>query len=170
MPTMFGALRSWKRKRILERAAIPESMWREALESLPFLAIYTDAELARLRELVVVFLSEKSIVAAAGFEVTPMMRVVIAIQAMVLVLNLDPRYYDGWESVIVYPEEFITAIEYEDDAGVVHRRNEPLAGEAMAAGPVVLSWPDVEASADWSSSGMNLVIHEFAHKLDMRSG
>ena len=40
----------------------------------------------------------------------------------------------------------------------------------MPGGPVVLSWPDVEASADWASAGMNLVIHEFAHKLDMRSG
>jgi Mlc titration factor MtfA (ptsG expression regulator) len=85
---MFGALRSWKRKRILERAAIPESLWREALESLPFLAIYTDAELSRLRELVVVFLSDKNIVAAAGFKVTPLMRVVIAIQAVVIVYRV----------------------------------------------------------------------------------
>src|SRR5437016_3123684 len=167
---MLEALRKWKRKRILARAAIPEALWREALESLPFLAIYTDAELTRLRERVVVFLSEKNIVGAAVFDVTPLMRVVIAIQAIVLVLNLDPRYYDGWESVIVYPDEFITATEYEDEAGVVHQRNEPLAGEAQHAGPVVLSWPDVEASADWISSGMNLVIHEFAHKLDMRNG
>src|SRR4029077_15930214 len=44
------------------------------------------------------------------------------------------------------------------------------AGEAMPGGPVVLSWPDVEASADWDEAGMNLVIHEFAHKIDMRSG
>ena len=33
---------------------------------------------------------------------------------------------------------------------------------------MVLSWPDVEASADWEARGMNLVIHEFAHKIDMR--
>ncbi len=52
----------------------------------------------------------------------------------------------------------------------MHRRDEPLAGEAVPGGPVILSWPDVEASADWSSAGMNLVIHEFAHKIDMRSG
>jgi Mlc titration factor MtfA (ptsG expression regulator) len=52
----------------------------------------------------------------------------------------------------------------------VHRRNEPLAGEAVPGGPVILSWPDVEASADWSAAGMNLVIHEFAHKIDMKSG
>jgi Mlc titration factor MtfA (ptsG expression regulator) len=167
---MFEALRRWRRNRILATSAIPEPLWREALEALPFLAIYTESELARLRQRVVLFLFAKSIVAAEGFEVTPLMRVMIAIQACVLTLNLDPRFYDGWENVIVYPDEFITGLEYEDDAGVVHRRNEPLAGEAVPGGPVILSWPDVEASADWSAAGMNLVIHEFAHKIDMKSG
>jgi len=167
---MFEAIRKWRRNRILASSAIPDSLWREALEALPFLAIYTEAELARLRERVVLFLSDKSIVGARGFAVTPLMRVMIAIEACVLTLNLDPRLYEGWENVIVYPDEFVTDLEYEDEIGVVHRRNEPLAGEAMPGGPVVLSWPDVEASADWSASGMNLVIHEFAHKIDMRSG
>ena len=73
-------------------------------------------------------------------------------------------------NVIVYPDEFIPGWEVEDDAGVIHRHGLPLAGEAMPGGPVVLSWPDVEASADWDAAGMNLVIHEFAHKLDMRNG
>ena len=57
-----------------------------------------------------------------------------------------------------------------DEAGVVHVNDGPLAGEAMPGGPVALSWPDVEASADFEATGMNLVIHEFAHKLDMRDG
>jgi MtfA peptidase len=167
---MFAAIREWRARRILASSAIPDALWSEALEALPFLAIYTEPEVARLRERVVLFLHAKSIVAAQGFEITPLMRVMIAIQACVLILNLDPRYYDGWENIIVYPDEFITNLEYEDDAGVVHRRAEPLAGEAMPGGPVILSWPDVEASRDWSSAGMNLVIHEFAHKIDMKGG
>jgi Mlc titration factor MtfA (ptsG expression regulator) len=167
---MLETIRRWQRRRVLAQAAIPEALWREALEALPFMAIYTDIELGQLRDLVVVFLSEKNVVAAHGFVVTPLMRVVIAIQACVLILRLDARYYDGWESVIVYPDEFVAELEFEDEVGVVHRRHEPLAGEAMPGGPVVLSWQDVEASADWETAGMNLVIHEFAHKLDMRSG
>ncbi|HVP87537.1 MAG TPA: M90 family metallopeptidase [Casimicrobiaceae bacterium] len=167
---MFEAIRRWRERRILSSSAIPEDLWREALEALPFLAVYTEPELERLRERVVLFLNAKSIVGAERFEVTPLMRAMIAIQACVLTLNLDQRFYDGWENVIVYPEEFVTNLEYEDDAGVVHRRAEPLAGEAMPGGPVVLSWPDIEASADWSATGMNLVIHEFAHKIDMRNG
>ena len=167
---MFEAIRNWRRRRTLATAAIPEPLWRQALDALPFLAIYTEDELVRLRERVVVFLSEKSIVGAAGFVVTPPMRVVIAMQACAPALWLDAGCYDGWENVVVYPDEFIIAREFEDDAGVVHRRREQLAGESMPGGPVVLSWSDVEADTDWSSTGMNLVIHEFAHKLDMRSG
>ena len=167
---MFGAIRNWRRRRTLATAAIPEPLWRQALDALPFLAIYTEDEIARLRERVVVFLSEKSIVGAAEFAVTPLMRVLIAMQACAPALWLDADCYDGWENVIVYPDEFIIAREFEDEAGVVHRHREQLAGESMPGGPVVLSWSDVEAGADWDSAGMNLVIHEFAHKLDMRNG
>ncbi|MEP7181581.1 MAG: M90 family metallopeptidase [Betaproteobacteria bacterium] len=167
---MFDAIRKWRRERVLRKAAIPETLWREALESLPFLTICTEHELERLRVLVVLFLDAKGIVGAGGHHVTPLQRVIIALQACVLILNLDLAYYDGWESVIVYPDEFVPGLEWEDDAGVVHRDDGPLAGEAMPRGPVVLSWHDVEASADWKATGMNLVVHEFAHKLDMRSG
>jgi len=167
---MFDALTRWRRRRVLERAAIPDALWREAVALLPFLAIYSDDELGRLREKVVLFLDAKGILGARGHEVTPLQRVIIAIQACVLVLELDMAYYGGFENVIVYPGEFVPGWEWEDEAGVVHRNEGPLAGEAMPGGPVALSWPDVAAGADWESTGMNLVIHEFAHKIDMRSG
>src|SRR5438270_3886959 len=158
---MLQALRRWKQKRVLARSGIPQPLWREALERLPFLAIYTEDELARLRDKVVLFLVDKSIVAANGYDVTPLMRVVIAIQACVLVLNLDLDYFEGWENVVVYPDEFIPGYEYVDEAGVVHTDRSPLAGEAQVNGPVILSWSDIEAGSDWQTTGMNLVIHEF---------
>ena len=167
---MWEAWRNWRERRILANAAIPDALWREAVGTLPLLRIYTDDELERLREIVVLFLDAKGIVGARGHEVTPLQRVVIAVQACVLVLNLDLGWYDGFENVVVYPGEFVPGWEWEDEAGVVHRNDSPLAGEAMHRGPVVLSWPDVEASADWQATGMNLVIHEFAHKIDMRDG
>ena len=167
---MFDALSRWRRRRVLARAAIPDALWREAVALLPFLALYGDGDLVRLREKVVLFLDAKAIVGARGHAVTPLQRVIIAIQACVLVLELDLAFYDGFENVIVYPGEFVPEWEWEDEAGVVHRNDGPLAGEAMPGGPVVLSWPDVAASADWDSAGMNLVIHEFAHKIDMRNG
>ena len=121
-------------------------------------------------DLCVLFLDAKGIVGARGHEVTPLQRVLIAQQACVLVLNLDLALYDGFENIVVYPDEFLPGWEWEDEAGVVHKHDEPLAGEAMPNGPVVLSWPDVEAAADWHASGMNLVVHEFAHKIDMATG
>ncbi len=167
---MFTALRRWRQRRILKSQAIPEELWRDSLDALPFLAIYADSELARLREKVVLFLNDKDIIGARGHVVTPRQRVVIALQACVLVLNLDLAFYDGWENVVVYPDEFVPGWEWEDEAGVVHTNDAPMAGEAMEGGPVILSWADVEASQDWNASGMNLAIHEFAHKLDMRNG
>ena len=167
---MFDAISRWRQRRVLRRAALPDALWSEATRQLPFLAIYDAADLARVREKVVLFLDAKGIVGARGHAVTPLQRVIISIQACVLVLELDLALYNGFENVIVYPGEFVPDWEWEDDAGVVHRNIGALAGEAMPGGPVVLSWPDVEASADWTASGMNLVIHEFAHKIDMQAG
>jgi MtfA peptidase len=168
--TLLKSLRNWRRQRVLATQSIPEPLWREALNALPLLDAYDDEELARLRELTVLFLDSKGIIGASGHEVTPLQRVLIAVQACVLVLNLDLSWYDGFENIVVYPGEFVPGWEWEDEAGVVHRNDAPLAGEAMHQGPVVLSWPDVAAAADWHATGMNLVIHEFAHKIDMRSG
>ncbi|HET6801521.1 MAG TPA: M90 family metallopeptidase [Casimicrobiaceae bacterium] len=167
---MFEALRRYRRKRILRNSALPDALWHDASGALPFLAIYSADALARLRDLVVLFLDAKSIVGAQGHVVTPLQRTIIAIQACVLVLNLDLALYDGFENIVVYPGEFVPGWEYEDEYGVVHRQDAPLAGEAMNRGPVILSWPDVADSADWDAAQMNLVIHEFAHKIDMRDG
>lgn len=167
---MFGAIRRWREQQVLRTAALPDPLWNDACAALPFLAPYTADERARLRDLVVLFLDAKSIVGAQGHDVTPLQRTIIAIQACVPVLNLDLALYDGFENIVVYPGEFVPGWDYEDEYGVVHRQDAPLAGEAMPGGPVVLSWPDVAASADWNEAGMNLVIHEFAHKIDMRDG
>ena len=167
---MWSAISRWRRRRILSRTAIPDELWHEAVALRPFVSIYDDEGLQRLRDKAVLFLHAKGIVGAQGHEVTPLQRVVIALEACVLVLELDMAFYDGFENVIVYPGEFVPEWEWEDEAGVVHRNDEPLAGEAMPGGPVVLSWPDVAASGDWQATGMNLVIHEFAHKIDMRNG
>jgi MtfA peptidase len=164
------AMRRWRERRILRTSALPDPLWRDACAALPFLGKWTPDELARLRDLVVLFLHAKSIVGAQGHDVTPLQRTIIAIQACVLVQNLELALYDDFENVVVYPGEFVPGWEYEDEYGVVHRQDAALAGEAMPRGPVVLSWPDVEASANWDAAQMNLVIHEFAHKIDMADG
>ncbi|MOA22261.1 Protein MtfA [compost metagenome] len=57
-----------------------------------------------------------------------------------------------------------------DEAGVVHHYTEVLLGEAMEGGPVMLSWQAVDDNRHSTQAGTNVVIHEFAHKIDMRNG
>lgn len=122
----------------------------------------------RLKELVVMFLHEKVIHGAGGLLMRDEIRMAIAIQACILVLNLDLGYFGGWSEVIVYPDEFIVDYEYTDEYGVVHRVREPMAGESWVQGPVILSWADAGAADQgW---GYNVVLHEFAHKIDMLNG
>jgi MtfA peptidase len=167
---MLAVFRKWRRERVLARAALPDGLWSAGLAMLPFLDYLSADDRIRLRHYLVLLLDAKSIVGARGHEVTPLQRVVIAIQACIPVLNLDLSFYERFDNVIVYASEFRGGREWEDEAGVVHRNDERLAGEAMADGPVVLSWADVAASSDWEHAGMNLVIHEFAHKIDMHDG
>lgn len=111
---------------------------------------------------------DKKINGAQGFHVTEAMRVMIAVQACLLILKLDPDYYRDWIEIIVYPGKFILDHEYTDEHGIVHAVQMVASGESWLAGPVILSWEDV-ATTD-NEQGYNVVIHEFAHKLDMLNG
>jgi len=165
---MFQAFRRWRRRRIIERAALDPALWQATLAQLPFLAGLSAEDDERLRQTVILFLHTKSIHGAAGLEIEPAMQLLIAAQACILILNLDIDYYAGWVEVIVYPDEFVPKAEYVDEDGVVHTDLAPRAGEAWLQGPVILSWADVAPRAD--GDGVNVVIHEFAHKLDMLNG
>jgi len=158
----------WRRAWILKRAAFNESVWRETVARYSFLRVLTDAELVQLKDRVILFLHEKAIHGAGSLIIRDEMRMAIAVQACILILNLDLACYRGWVEVIVYPDEFVADYEYMDENGVVHRVREPMSGESWLRGPVVLSWKDTE-TAD-HGAGYNVVIHEFAHKLDMLNG
>lgn len=125
-----------------------------------------DADLGRLRDLATLFLHDKAVEAAGGMRITAAMRARIACEACIPILNLDLDCYRGWHSVIVYPGEFVARHEYHDEAGVVHLDEQARSGESWDAGPVIVSWGDIE-SAD---AGYSVIIHEMAHKLDMQDG
>lgn len=165
---MYNILRTWKRQRILRRAQLDESHWRRIALGFEFARTLPAGDLRRLRDLTVLFMHEKQFAAAAGLELTEDMRLSIAVQACILVLELDLDYYRGWSGIIVYPEQFVPRHQHVDEAGVVHEGDAHYAGEAWQGGPVVLSWADIEGS-DYPD-GVNVVIHEFAHKLDMLNG
>ncbi|MCE2724831.1 MAG: zinc-dependent peptidase [Burkholderiales bacterium] len=166
--SLLRKLTAWVKKPV---PVIDESLWREATAGYAFMHGLTLEENRRLRLVASDFLAQKSIVGTADMPVTDKMRVEIAAQASILVLELGIDYFSGWSDIIVYPGQFRPEREVIDDIGLVHTTRETLAGEAWLGGPIILSYEDVArvGSAD-AVAGHNVVIHEFAHKLDMLNG
>jgi Mlc titration factor MtfA (ptsG expression regulator) len=165
---MFRILRDWRRRRWLQHARLPQAEWQTTVARLPLLQALNSREREQLRDLAMLFLHEKALDLAGGLERTPEMGSIIAAQACLPILNLGLDYYQGWRSVILYPEGFLTHHEYTDASGLAHNIQRPLIGEAWERGPVILSWADVIDS--FEQPGLNVVIHEMAHKLDMLTG
>ena len=166
----MGWLRDWKRKRVLDRHAVDDALWEKVAGSLPFLAGLTDGEAARLKDLAVLFLAEKEITLLREIQLTDADRLSIALQACLPVLELGLEWYEGWVGILVYPGDFRVKHTEMDDNGVLHEWEDELAGESWEGGPVVLSWDAVNEAGSVAQGGANVVIHEFAHKLDMRRG
>jgi MtfA peptidase len=163
-------LRRRSEQRAIERRAIPEEIWQLTLARYPFLARRDATDLIELRRLSSLFLDSKEFSGAQGLQVTDDMAVAIAAQACLPVLRLGLRPYDGFIGIVVHPDEVQVRREFVDDDGVVHEYDDVLAGEAMEGGPVMLSWNDVDAVGESAHWGYNVVVHEFAHVLDMGDG
>jgi len=160
----------WWHHWTLERArrAIEPETWEKVYRQLPLIWGFAPEEERRLYDLALLFLRRKSLEPVSGIVLDDEMRLVIAIQACLPILHLGLDWYDGWVAVIIYPDEFVPEREWVDDSGVVWVAHVPHTGEAWQRGPVILSWSDVEGG-DYLD-GVNVVLHEFAHKLDFRNG
>jgi Mlc titration factor MtfA (ptsG expression regulator) len=165
---MFGVFRAWRRRRILRTHTIDEALWRRVSSRFAFVDRLDGQERSRLRELCLLFLHEKQISAAGDAVLNDEIRLGIAIQACILILNLGMDSYRDWVEIIVYPDEFMPRQEYRNEHGLVETDGHVYAGQAWLRGPVILAAPRIEMA--WMSDGANVVIHEFAHKLDMLTG
>jgi hypothetical protein len=167
---MIGAWRRWREARTLARRPIPDALWAATLTDYPFLGWRPAADRQRLRELATLFLADKEWAGAHGLEVSDAMAVAIAAQACVPVLRLGLAGYAGFKGIVVQPDAVAARRSRTDEVGVVHEYDEELAGEAMYRGPVMLSWTDVQRAGHTDGPVYNVVIHEFAHVLDMLDG
>jgi Mlc titration factor MtfA (ptsG expression regulator) len=167
---MRAWLQRWRETRTLEKRAIPEPLWQRTLARFPFLSYRHAGDVARLRDMATLFLARKEFTGAHGLAVDDEMAVAIAAQACVPVLELGLAWYDGFVGIVVHADAVVAQREFTDEAGVVHEYEEELSGEAMHGGPVMLSWVDVDEAGESAELGYNVVIHEFAHVLDMRDG
>jgi len=165
-PAVLAAVR---RARV-RRQPFPRA-WREILRRrMPaFARLPADLQL-QVKKHVQVLLAEKPFIGCAGLVVTDEMRVLIAAQAALLLLNRDADYFGNLRQVLVYPGAFIVERELANGSGLMHATRRALAGESWQQGQLLLSWDDVLAGAADPDDGHNVVIHEFAHQLDQERG
>lgn len=164
---MFGKLRNWLgfEQTLVD---VPVEMWTRVEARLPFLDYLEPDDRARLRLMARQLLAEKQFHGAQGMELSDEIMLGIALQACLPVLNIGLQAYRGWVGIIVYPGDFVIPRHEMDEDGVVHEYDDEVLGEAWEGGPVIVSWFDDGGTP--APDGVNVVIHEFAHKLDMENG
>ena len=164
----------WQARReaaAVRRRSIPDDLWKRTLVRYPFLQRRDAATVAELRRLTSLFLDSKEFSTAGDLRLTDAMVVAIAAQAVLPVLRLSLARYAGFVGIVVHADQVVARRHVADDDGIVHEYDEVLAGEAVQGGPVMLSWRDVRAGGmGAAAAAYNVVIHEFAHVLDMEDG
>lgn len=159
----------WRHRRI-ELQPFPGKWLRVVEKSLPFYRrMPANLQLA-LQNQIKHFMANKQFVGCAGFRVTDEVRVSIAAQACLLILQRPGDYFSSLRSVLVYPSEFLAAHQSADESGLVSHKARVLAGEAWSDGKIILSWDSVARGAADFADGHNVVLHEFAHQLDNQFG
>ncbi len=123
-----------------------------------------------LRSMVQIFVAEKEWEGCQGVEITDEIKVTIAGQACLLLLGLDHNYFYNVRNVLVFPQHYIPKHQTMDGQGVVHQSRQAVLGQASCDGPVVLSWISSREGGLNAHDGRNVVLHEFAHKLDFMDG
>ncbi len=157
------------RKRIFSRPF--PAAWREIVErNVPYVRLLMRDERRQLEGHIQVFLAEKDFEGCGGLTLTDEIRVTIAAQACLLLLNRPTDYYPTLRTILVYPHPYVAAAGRRQPDGTVIEGPEPRAGESWYRGAVVLAWDEVRRGAADPHDGRNLVLHEFAHQLDGESG
>ena len=122
----------------------------------------------KLRRDLQIVVAEKYWEGCNGLEITDEIRVTIAAQACLLVLGFENEFFDRVQTILVYPDQYVATEMTRQPGGVVTETMSPRLGEAWYGGPVILSWPSVLAGGRNPGDGRNVVLHEFAHVLDMQ--
>jgi MtfA peptidase len=166
----WPVLRRRRLKANIQNTAFP-AHWRKILkQQLPlYRTLPADLQL-KLKKLIQLFIAEKQFIGCEGLEITDEIRLNIAAQACLLMLNRPTALYPNLTNILVYPAAYLVPVTNTDAAGVVSSDNQLRLGESWQQGKVVLSWPDSQQGAADPFDGHNVVLHEFAHQLDQENG
>lgn len=162
------AHRVFRRKRLMNMPF--PATWKKILEhNVPIYRHLPYSLRAELHGDIQIFLAEKRFEGCGGLDITDEIKVTIAGQACMLLLNRKSGYYQKLSSILVYPGAYVTkkltslGRQYIEEQAV-H------AGESWPSGAVVLAWDHVKQGAMDLRDGHNIVLHEFAHQLDQEDG
>ena len=164
-PRMTG----WRRER-LRRNPFPQDWERIMRRWVPLVRRMPEDLQTQLKGHIQVFLAEKAFIGCEGQAITDEVRITVAAQACLLLLNRPTDYYPRLRQILVYPRAFWVANTHPDEHGVVHAQRELRAGESWDAGQVILAWDEARDGARIPDDAFNVVLHEFAHQLDAESG
>lgn len=163
------ALRS-RRRRQLTATQFPQD-WETILERNVALYRHLPKELRyQLCNDIKIFMDEKRFEGLGGLTLTDEIKVTIAAEASMLLLNRENRYYPGLISILVYPGAYVAEENIPLGGGVYVEGPSVRLGESWKHGSVILSWDDVKRGAQNAEDGHNIVLHEFAHQLDQEDG
>lgn len=159
----------WRRRRLWVRP-FPERFREILRRRLPYFQLMPADLQLQLKRRIQVFLAEKRFVGCSGLVITDEIRVTIAAQACLLLLNRRSDFYPYLRQILVYPHAFVVDRLQNDGVGVLQESRQVLAGESWSQGQVILSWTETIDGAADAHDGRNVVIHEFAHQLDQEFG
>lgn len=159
-----------RRRRRLRSQPFPDTWQRVLQRNLHQYSNLSNAERAKLQGDVQILVAEKNWEGCAGQAIDEQVQVTIASQVALMTLGMKDEYFDMVLSILVYPAGYLAPEKTVIGTGVVLEGEAGREGEAWYRGPVVLSWPEVLAGGQSENGGHNLVIHEFAHQLDMQNG
>ncbi len=162
---MFGLLRKLRRRKILAEP-FPDRWLRTLERDVPPYRTLPPDRRARLRDLVQVFIAEKHWEGCGGLDLSDGERLTIAAYACLLILELDPDSYDHVITILVYPGEYRAPHKTVTEEGFERDEMQTRLGETWSQGVVIIAWDD----AAFLHRGRNVVVHEFAHQLDMLNG
>ena len=167
---IFKWLKQRRRAKILD-TPFPESWDQVIRENVLHVRHLTPGHQDKLRRLVRIFVAEKNWEGCGGLILTDEIKVTIAAQACLLVVGMDEDWlFEHVLSILVYATGYVAPTSHASGTGMVIDAGQPRLGEAWWQGPVILSWTDSLAGGRRESPGRNLVLHEFAHQLDMMNG
>lgn len=165
---MLGWLKERRRARVRE-TSLTDTQRAVVERRVPYYRILPLEMQRQLLGHAAVLLEEKHFEGCGGFVVTEDVKVTIAGHAAILLLNRETDYYPHCTSILVYPEPFSIDLEEEGPDGVVTVDADARSGESWDRGVVILAWDEVLYSCE-STDGFNVVLHEFAHQVDLEDG